>query len=302
MDRSTCGVATLVLARGVLALVALCTVAPSVFAQAWVPPAGIGVVSAVYQTIDNTGHRLTDGSMLEGYDSASRGVLFSVDYALTDRFSLSFGIPYIASKYIGPEPSFFGLRLDDCLCWNHGWQDFGVAARYSLANGAFALTPSVSLGMPTHNYDYLGEAVLGRNLNEVRIAVDAGQRLDAITDKLSVSSQYSYAFVEKVLALANNRSNMSVETGFTMTRRLSARVAFSWQRSHGGLRSTEVVTDEQFSQYDRIIKDNNFHVTGGAAYSLPRFDVFASYLHFVSGTDTHAGHVITAGVSVPFER
>ena len=31
------------------------------FAQAWVPPAGIGVVSVVYQDIDNTGHRLTTG-------------------------------------------------------------------------------------------------------------------------------------------------------------------------------------------------------------------------------------------------
>ena len=43
-----------------------------------------------------------------------------------------------------------------------------------------------------------GEAVVGRNLREVRIAVDAGQRLDAISPKLSVQGRYSYAFVERV--------------------------------------------------------------------------------------------------------
>ena len=60
--------------------------------------------------------------------------------------------------------------------------------RYNLANGAFALTPSVSFGIPTHNYDYFGEAVVGRNLNELRIGVDAGQRLDAISGRLSISA------------------------------------------------------------------------------------------------------------------
>jgi hypothetical protein len=289
--------------RGPLSwLFVLCVGTPAAFAQAWVPPAGVGVVSIVYQTIDNTAHRLTDGSMLDGYDSASRGVLLNFDYALTDRFSFTLGVPYVASKYSGPEPSFFGLPIDDCLCWNHAWQDVGVTARYNLANGTFALTPSVSLGVPTHNYDYFGEAVVGRNLNELRIAIEAGQRLDVISDRLSVSARYSYALVEKVLDLSNNRSNISLEPGYLVTRRLLARAAFSWQRSHGGLRSTEFGTDEQFQQFDRILKDNSFHVGGGVSYSLPRFDVFASFVHYVSGTDTHVGHALAAGVSWPFER
>lgn len=284
-----------------LAVVALCVASPA-FAQSWVPPAGIGVVSVVYQTIDNTGHRLADGSLLDGYDSVSRGALFTLDYAMTDRFSFSIGVPYLGSKYTGPESSAFGLAVDDCFCWQHGWQDFGLTARYNVTNGAFAFTPSVSLGMPTHNYDHFGEAVLGRNLNELRVAVDVGQRLDRISDRLSVSARYSYAIVERVLDLPNNRSNIAVESGFLATRRLATRVALSWQRSHGGLRSNEIVTVEQLSQYDRLIKDNNFHINGGLAYSLPKIDLFASYTHYVGGTDTHAGRAITAGVSIPFER
>ena len=288
--------------RGVLVLVAACVAPAAAHAQAWVPPAGIGVVTVAYQTINNTNHRLTDGSLFDGYDSVSRGVLFSLDYAVTDRFSFTIGLPYIGSKYTGPEPSFFGLVIDDCFCWSHGWQDIGVTARYNLANGPFALTPSVSLGVPSHDYDYFGEAVLGRNLNEVRIGVDVGHRLDAISERLSVSGRYSYAVVEKVLDLPNDRSNFAVEAAFLAARKLATQFSLSWQRSHGGLRSSDPFTEEQFSQYDRLLKDNNFHVTGGVSYSLPKVDLFASYVHYAGGTDTHVGHAVTAGASFPFER
>ena len=263
----------------------------------------MGAVTLVYQDIDNTGHRLTDGSLFPpGYDSVSRAFLINFDYAVNDRFSFAVEVPYLGTKYLGPNPSISGLPLDDCFCWNRGWQDWGVMARYNVANGAFALTPSISLGAPSHDYSYSGEAVLGRNLNELRIGVDAGQRLDAISPRLSVTGRYSYAIVEKVYDIPNNRSNMAIESGFQVTRKLGASVGFRWQRSHGGLRSTEFVSDELFEQYDRLIKDNNFHMSGGVSYSFPRFDVFASYLHYVSGTDTHVGRAITTGVSFPFER
>lgn len=75
----------------------------------------------------------------------------------------------------------------------------------------------------------------------------------------------------------------------------------SWQRSHGGLRSTEFVTDELFEQYDRLLRDSSFHVGGGIAYSLRRFDLFFAYTHYASGADTHTGRVVTAGLSVPFQ-
>ena len=85
-------------ARILLALLALGIASPAL-AQAWVPPAGIGLASVMFQTITNTNHRLTDGSLYDGYDSLSRGVLFNLDYAITDRISFSIGVPYLGSKY-----------------------------------------------------------------------------------------------------------------------------------------------------------------------------------------------------------
>jgi hypothetical protein len=77
---------------------------------------------------------------------------------------------------------------------------------------------------------------------------------------------------------------------------------FAWQRTHGGLGSNEFATEEQFVQFDRLIRDNNFHMGVTVARTFRHFDLFGSYLHYVSGTDTHAGYAITTGVAFPFER
>jgi hypothetical protein len=50
----------------------------------------------------------------------------------------------------------------------------------------------------------------------------------------------------------------------------------------------EFTTDALFDQHDRLLRDNNVRVGGGLSYSLPRVDLFMSYLQF--------------GMSVPFQR
>jgi hypothetical protein len=296
----------------------------SAAAQAWVPPAGVGSVSLAYQFIDNAGHLLTDGSLLPDGKSKNMSAAVEVEYAVTDRLSISAGLPFVAARYIGPglgpgNPPLVVLPGDACLCWHSGFQDFSAGARYNIVNGSFALTPSVAFGVPSHDYEFRGEATLGSHLKEWRLGLDVGQRLDRITPKLSVQAHYGYTISERVLDIAHNRSNATVEGGYAVTRRLSARGWVSVQRTHGGLRFGSIATGsaipfpgevarpefggsaERLFQHDRLLRDNYVHVGGGAAYSLPRLDVFASYIHYASGTDSHAGHVVTAGVSWPFE-
>jgi hypothetical protein len=284
-------------------------------AQAWVPPRGAGSVTFLHQRISYTGHRLTDGSVFEGVQSTNMPFYVEVEYSPTNRLSFSAGLPYVFAKYTDPNPApapIPYLPVDQCHCWNRGWQDFGFTARYNVLGGAFALTPSVSVGAPSHNYDFRGEAVLGRHLKEVRMAVDAGQRLDVISPRLAVQGNYSYAFVERVIDIPNNRSNATVESSFLLTRRIAARGSLSWQRTHGGLRfgagpsadlifPGEVNTPERLYQHDRLLRDNHWRVGGGASYSFSRMDVFASFSAFAGGTDAHTGRVLTFGISWPFQ-
>jgi hypothetical protein len=132
--------------------------------------------------------------------------------------------------------------------------------------------------------------------------VDAGQRLDALSSRLSLQGSYSYALVERTLDVANNRSNAGVEVAVAVTRRLSARWLSSWQRTHGGLRfPQDLSTDDLITQHDRLLRDDYWHTGFGASYSLPQLDFFASYIAYARGTNSHAGRVITAGISWPFE-
>ncbi len=302
--------------RASLAAVTLLAFGRAAAGQAWVPPAGLGSVNLTYQTIDNAGHRETDGTQIDDGKSTNIGLAVEIEYALTDRLSISGGVPYVFSKYVGPHappPPIPDLPIDSCRCWHSGWQDFAFTARYNLFNGAFGLTPSISVGVPSHDYDFRGEATLGSDLKELRLGVDAGQRLGAISPKLSVQARYSYAVVERALDIRHNRSTVAGEAGYVVTRRLSARGFVSWQHTHGGLRfgshtpgaalpwPGEVDTPERLFQHDRLLKDNNWRAGAGVAYSLPQFDVFGSYVDYVAGTDSHAGHVFTVGVSWPFE-
>jgi hypothetical protein len=87
-----------------------------------------------------------------------------------------------------------------------------------------------------------------------------------------------------------------------------------WQRTHGGLRfgtpdlpppglkfPGEVNTPELLDQHDRLLRDNYWHAGGGLGYSFPRVDVFATYIAFVGGTDTHAGRALTISFAMPFQ-
>jgi hypothetical protein len=283
-------------------------------AQAWVLPAGEGVFSFTYQMLDNTGHRDTSGHTLPVATSLDMSLYFDAEYALTNRLSVIVGLPYVFARYTdsNPPPSPIPyLPVDQCRCWHSGLQDLSVTARYNLANGTVGLTPFVSLGVPSQNYNFRGESALGDRLREVRIGVDAGRQLRAIGRNLAIQGRYSYAFVEKALSISVNRSNARGQLSYRVKRGLSVLSEFYWQRTHGGLRlgspppfilvfPGEVNTPDLWYQHDRLLRDNYWRAGGGFNYSLRQLDLFAAYTAFVVGTDTHAGRAVTIGFSVPF--
>jgi len=291
-------------------------------AQAWVPPQGVGAVTLLVQVIDHSGHRLDpsdplygststnppvkNGTLLQDGKSVNVDLAVAFDYAFTDRWSISASVPYVGSKYRGPggPPQFVTyLDLDRCKCWHTAWQDVSAASRFNVitSSAGFALTPSVAVVLPTHDYAHEGEAVAGRDLRELQLSIDAAQRLDPISSRLSMSAQYAYAIVERVLDIPNNRSNLTLEGNYAVSRRLSVAGVVMWQHTHGGLRFPIEVQGfpERVVQHDRLLRDNSTHIGGRASYSFRRskLDLFGSYIAFVSGTNTHAGGVLTVGLT-----
>jgi hypothetical protein len=282
-------------------------------AQAFTLPQGVGAVTLAWQYVDNTGHRLSDGFLRRAGESVTSSALLEAEYGVTDRLSASFGIPYVWAKYTGALPPPSGLPVDACRCWHSGFQDFAFTARYRLGDDTLAFTPHVRYVLPSHDYRYQGEAVVGRNLQEFQVGASAGARLPGFLSRASLQASYTYAFVEKVVDVKIDRGNLVFDVGYAPTRRLYARVGANWQDTHGGLRIGSVTgrpffppgdytgKPQLFAQRDRIGRVKYWQVGGGLSYDVGPADVFAAVSSYVWGRDAHDGEVYTVGATWYFD-
>ena len=296
------------------AIAAALSLAPArVAAQAFTAPEGVGAVTVAWQYVDNTGHRGTDGLFVARGQSATMSALAEVDYSVTDRFAVTFGVPYVFAKYTGAMPPPSRLPVDACGCWHSSFQDFSLSSRYRFGDDTWAVTPLVAYGQPSHDYPFQGEAVVGRNLKELRVGVSAGFKLVTLLPKASLQGTYSYAFVEKALEeIKIDRSNASIDFGYALTSRLYLRGSAILQRTHGGLRAGsasgqpfplpgELNTPARFAQRDRLIRTNYWHLAAGASFSAGPVDLFAGYTKYIWGRDAHNGQAFTFGTTWYFD-
>jgi len=308
--------------RLLTAIATLLVAASPAAAQAWTFPAHTGAVTFVAQEIDHVGRMDNEGHRKPVGKAVNFGVDLEVDYAFTDHWSISTTMPYILSKYKDTEPPPFGLPfqdVDECRCWNDSFADFGVTTHYTVINRdeAFVLTPFVSAGVPSHPYDYAGEAVVGRRLKELRFGTYAGQRLDRVLPGLSVQASYGYTVVGQVEDVPNNRSNGSAVVNMAFPRGFSARGIATWQRTHGGLRfpcdivhpaagngdpicgTMEPLPEVLQTEFHRMLRDNYLHVGAGVGYGVGLWELSMEALVTTRGSNSHDVHVfsITAGRS-----
>jgi len=278
-------------------------------AQAFTPPEGVGSVTLAWQYVHNLGHRLTDGYYVPNGDSVTTSALVDVEYALSDRLSASLGVPYVFAKYSGSDPPFSGLPNDTCRCWSSGFADFGASVRYRFGGSTWAVTPTVRFGVPSHDYAYRGEAVVGKALSEMQVGVLGGLRLVNLLPNATLQAGYTYAFVEQPLDdVPIARSNLYADFGYAVNRRLYLRAAWLGQHTHGGLRlgspsgdpffpPGEFDSPDRFAEADRLLHVRVMEVTGGLSVNLGAVDVFASYTKYVWGRDAHNSRVFGLGAT-----
>ena len=290
--------------RPVAALVAVLIVPASAAAQAFTPPPRVGSVTVAWQWIDNTGHILTDGTFAQRGQSVTSSVLAELDYGITERLAATVAAPFVFAKYTGQLPPFSGLERDACRCWHQSFQDFSIAGRYRLGDEFWALTPQVRVVVPSHDYPYRGEAVVGPNLNQVLLGVSGAWRLAPALPKASLQAAYNFALVEKAGEdLRANRSNVATSLGYALTRSLYVHGGALFQKTHGGLTAFDlaVAPPDQRAQGDRLLKMRYWHLTGGLSYSAGFADLFFSVEPYVWGRDTHDGIAYPVGSTWYFD-
>lgn len=256
----------------------------------------------VVQTIDHVG-RVFGDVRVDCCGTTNVAIVADADYGVTDRWSISASLPYVFSKYRGGAPDGPAAFLpypavDSCHCLHGAVQDLEFASHYNLlkVRRSFSLMTSMSVGIPTHNYDYAGEAVAGFGLAQLGLSADAGGQLGFLARGLSVDGHYGFTIVERVLGISHNRSNARLDAGYTFQNRFGGHVILSGQRTHGGLRFPVDVQPfpERYTEFHRLLRDNYFQAGAGVSYTWRDWDLSLSYLRTVSGTDTHDVRVYTA--------
>lgn len=285
-----------------LALVAMAASARSAAAQAWAPREGEGEVTFVTQMIDHVGRVLGD-VRFDCCGTTNVAIVVDADYGMTERWSVSASLPYVFAKYRGGPPAgpaaFIPYpALDSCHCLHSAVQDLQLGAHYNVlkVRRSFSLMTGAVVGIPTHNYDYVGEAVVGFGLTELGLSADAGGPLNFLAPGLSVEGHYGYTVVERVLGISHNRSNTRFAADYRFRNRLGAHGILLTQRTHGGVRFPQEVEPfpPRYTEFHRLLRDNYLQGGAGVSYTWRDWDLSMSLLRTISGTNTHDVHVYTA--------
>jgi hypothetical protein len=207
------------------------------------------------------------------------------------------GIPYIRTRYWGP-PSHGGdpnVHVDDGDV-HSAFTDFRFSAHYQLLEYPVALTPLIALVAPSHDYETLGHASHGRNLNELWLGFQLGKNLDPWIPRTYTQLRYTYAFVEKVAGISHDRSNVNLELGTFVTRNWNISAFGAWQQTHGGIDVPIPRRNPLYPYHDQIADDEYFNVGLGMGYSITQeWSGFVTYMQSVSGRN---GHKLNQGLTI----
>lgn len=276
----------------------------SVSAQAWLLPKGEGTVSLSYQNLFVTEHAFENGDAHDIGHMLSHSLTLDVDYSLTANLAVRVEVPYIAGKYDGTKPH--QLPEDDGT-YHSTFQDFTTDVRYNLTKRRVVLTPFFRVVIPSNNYTYFAHSAAGRDQREFHLGTNVGRRLDPFLPRAFVQAQYSYAFVERVLGIAPNRSNLEVQLGYFLTPRISLLATSQGMYTHTGVDLNfnlplAGLAGDQWIHHDQIARASLLDVGGGTTFAVtPSWLMFVTLAHSIEGRNVHLhGAVVTIGVSRSF--
>ena len=290
--------------RPAFTVLILCAMPVAAFAQAWVPSQGEGAVSIQWQNAFSRDHFFPIVRFDIGHIQTN-SLVFDATYGMTDKIAVDVSIPYIASKYTGPQPH--PTALDDGTY--HGtFQDLRFAFRYNVRAGRFAVTPFVGAIVPSHAYEFYAHAAPGRRLREIQAGAYVARLLDSVVPGAFVQARLAYGYMEPVAGIGHSRAMGDLEIGDFVTERLRVFAVGSSQLTRGGvdipiMGSGGMATPLQLV-HDRIDRTHFLNVGGGGSFAVAEsVDVFGSVMTNVANRNGHAlNRGIDVGISWSFKR
>jgi hypothetical protein len=273
-------------------------------AQAWTSGKGEGTVSLTYQNYDVAGHYDARGRKNNNGGTQSHAALIEVDYGITDMISLMVSVPFIASKYTGPDVYFVGGvethpgPLDD-RTYHSAFQDLRLEVRRLFWAGPVPVAPFIGASLPTHDYETVGEAVPGRGRRDLQVGASIGVNLDRVVGGAYAHGRYGYAAAQRIQGFAFTRSNIDVEVGVPVGSRVVIRGVAAWQVRHQGPSVNELTVD--WEHHDRFIAPSHTNLGIGLSLPIRSADVYMLWMGTAAGSNgAHRGRTLAAGVTFGF--
>jgi hypothetical protein len=248
------------------------------------------------------GHFAADGREDPFGGTRARSLWVEGIYAIKDGLAISTGLPFVTTKLTGSFPEGVQLGpLDEDRKYHAAFKDFRFELAWNVVPGDFAVTPFVGIGLPSHEYEYKGEAVPGKGLREVYVGAAAGRSLSPFLPRAYLHARYAYAFVETVDVDVDklDRSNLDTELGYEVAPRLLVRALARWQVTHGGLDLEDMRHHPEFFRtHDRAARTNYFNLGLGASFALgASWDVYAIFIKTLSGENAHQSRSLSIGAT-----
>lgn len=250
---------------------------------------------AVYQNVYTRYHLFSEGEEFDGGRIRMNMAVFGLSYSFTDRLAASASVPYVWARFDGTAAQAHVGAIDNGD-YHGGFTDLRLDLRYNLLREPAMVTPFVSAIIPTRDYPTFAHAATSSGLEQYLVGVTVGRRLDPILEAGFAQLRYSYAFVEEVLGISHDRSNVDLEVGYFLTPSLGISAIGSYQKTHGGIElplpgtpaSAAFRQTPYYVHHDQLAQSNYVNVGGAVSYALTgTVDVFASYQTMVWGRNVH---------------
>lgn len=283
--------------RATFVAATLATFSQSVAAQAWLSPPGSFDCVLVYNNEFVTKHYLPDGGEVDVGHTRSYSVSLGLAWALTDRVTVSAGVPWVNSKYAGDRPHPTEIDSGD---YHDSVTDYRVTVNYQALDGPVAIAPYVAYSSPATRYETLGHAAGGRGLDETWVGFFAGASLDRWIPRTYVQGRYNYAFVEKVAGVSHDKSTANLEVGWFAMPTVDLRTMVAWQTTHGGIDVPVPTSHPLYEYHDQLGAEGFLNVGVGASWQFSRnTGVFVSWETSVRGEN---GHKLDHGITIGFSQ
>jgi len=290
-----------------LTLVACFLIPVPLYPQAWTPPKGEGYIALAFGDQFVKDHFLSSGQRIDIGHIRTVGLVQSIHYGITDRLGGSLSLPVIASKYYGPDPH--QMPIDDGN-YHGGTQDFRIGLQYNVRRRPLILTLFLTVVVPSRDYIYYAHSAVGTHQPELDLGLAAAGRFERWLPNAYYQATYSYGVVPVVTGVRPNRSHMSLEGGYFVTRYLTLRLLADSQLTHGGFNIVQdfqisdfpQVANDRWSHHDQSANINSLNLGGGFDLTMGRrWDLFGALITSVWGENGHAMRTgLTAGISWSF--